>query len=762
MNMINKSIIAVIVLLTYISLCSSANILVLFTLASRSVHFWHTPLLSALANKGHNLTVISPDAQKKPIPNLTDIQIDGMYKDVSGQWDYEELTDSSTFFWITETFVYFERACTYALKSKSFKQLVEYPPDFKFDLVLIEPIGVECLLGILPKFGNPPIVSISSFGLPQWVLDISGTSANPSYVPYALLSYDDKMKFPERMNNFFSYLYSYILYYYNYLPSMNREARNYFGSEIPSVYDTLRNVSITLSNYHPTFNTPLPTTPNLIPIAAIQVKDPNPPTRESFDKQDTKKAKLVIKDIQTFLDEATGGAIYFSLGSNVRSDKLSLVTRKAILEAFAELPQRVLWKFESDLPDAPKNVKISKWLPQNDILDQHTNIKKLVKLGCGIQLEYKNLRKDTLLRALREVIRNPSETFMKHFLFTGIFLLSYVSIINSANILVLYTLASRSVHIWHTPLLTALANKGHNLTVISPDAQKTPVPNLTDLQVDGMYEGLTDQYAREDLTESSTFYWIAETFAYFENACSFVLKSDRIKQLLDYPPDFKFDLVLIEPVGSECLLGILPKFGNPPIVSVSSLALPQWVLEITGTSANPSYVPYAYLPHDDKMKFPERMYNSIAYLYSYVLYNYNYLPNMDREARYFFGSDIPSVYNTLKDTSITLSNYHPTLDTPLPTTPNLIPIAAIQVKEPKPLPADIQTFLDEATEGAIYFSLGSNVRSDKLSLATRKAIIEAFAELPQRVLWKFESDLPDAPKNVKISKWLPQNDILGK
>ncbi|KAK7865276.1 hypothetical protein R5R35_012573 [Gryllus longicercus] len=343
----------------------------------------------------------------------------------------------------------------------------------------------------------------------------------------------------------------------------------------------------------------------------------------------------------------------------------------------------------------------------------------------------------------------------------AIFLLSYVSIINSANILVLFTLASRSVHIWHTPLLTALANKGHNLTVISPDAQKTPVPNLTDLQVDGMYEGLTDQYAWEDLTESSTFYWISETFAYFENACSLVLKSDRIKQLLDYPPDFKFDLVLIEPVGSECLLGILPKFGNPPIVSVSSFALPHWVLEITGTSANPSYVPYAYLPHNDKMKFPERMYNSIAYLYSYVLYNYNYLPNMDREARYFFGSDIPSVYNTLKDTSITLSNYHPTLDTPLATTPNLIPIAAIQVKEPKPLPADIQTFLDEATEGAIYFSFGTNVRSDKLSLATRKAILEAFAELPQRVLWKFESDLPDAPKNVKISKWLPQNDILA-
>ncbi|GLH09945.1 Ecdysteroid UDP-glucosyltransferase [Gryllus bimaculatus] len=73
---------------------------------------------------------------------------------------------------------------------------------------------------------------------------------------------------------------------------------------------------------------------------------------------------------------------------------------------------------------------------------------------------------------------------------------------------------------------------------------------------------------------------------------------------------------------------------------------------------------------------------------------------------------------------------------------------------------DLQKFLDDATEGAIYMSFGTNVRSDKLSLAKRKEILEAFAELPQRVLWKFESDLPDVPKNVKISKWLPQNDVL--
>jgi UDP:flavonoid glycosyltransferase YjiC (YdhE family) len=75
---------------------------------------------------------------------------------------------------------------------------------------------------------------------------------------------------------------------------------------------------------------------------------------------------------------------------------------------------------------------------------------------------------------------------------------------------------------------------------------------------------------------------------------------------------------------------------------------------------------------------------------------------------------------------------------------------------------DLQTFLDEAEYGVIYFSLGSNVRSDRMPQEKRRAFLDAFSELPQRILWKWESDtLPGQPPNVKLGKWLPQQDILG-
>jgi glucuronosyltransferase len=75
---------------------------------------------------------------------------------------------------------------------------------------------------------------------------------------------------------------------------------------------------------------------------------------------------------------------------------------------------------------------------------------------------------------------------------------------------------------------------------------------------------------------------------------------------------------------------------------------------------------------------------------------------------------------------------------------------------------DLQKFLDEAKDGVIYFRLGSSVLSDHMPQEKIRAFLEAFSELPQKILWKWESDsLPGQPANVKIGKWLPQQDILG-
>lgn len=74
-----------------------------------------------------------------------------------------------------------------------------------------------------------------------------------------------------------------------------------------------------------------------------------------------------------------------------------------------------------------------------------------------------------------------------------------------------------------------------------------------------------------------------------------------------------------------------------------------------------------------------------------------------------------------------------------------------------------QTFLDSASDtGAIYFSIGSCIRSADMPSEKLSAFIEAFRGLKQKVLWKYEDEnIQNLPPNVMVRKWLPQTDILA-
>lgn len=112
---------------------------------------------------------------------------------------------------------------------------------------------------------------------------------------------------------------------------------------------------------------------------------------------------------------------------------------------------------------------------------------------------------------------------------------------------------------------------------------------------------------------------------------------------------------------------------------------------------------------------------------------------------------------------VMLVNFHNAMSKPRPQMPNQINVGGAHIKpNPKPLPADLQTFLDEAKDGVIYMSLGAFVKSAAMPQEKLHAFLNAFGKLKQRVLWKFENEkLGGVPKNVMIKKWLPQADILA-
>ena len=102
-----------------------------------------------------------------------------------------------------------------------------------------------------------------------------------------------------------------------------------------------------------------------------------------------------------------------------------------------------------------------------------------------------------------------------------------------------------------------------------------------------------------------------------------------------------------------------------------------------------------------------------------------------------------------------------------PTT--FVNIGGIQIsRTPKKLPADIQAFLetpDASSHGVILFTLGFIFDPKAVSDSDVQTIFDAFAQIPQKVVMKF-NPLPSestlvVPKNVLLKSFLPQQDILA-
>lgn len=175
-----------------------------------------------------------------------------------------------------------------------------------------------------------------------------------------------------------------------------------------------------------------------------------------------------------------------------------------------------------------------------------------------------------------------------------------------------------------------------------------------------------------------------------------------------------------------------------------------------------SYIPNPFLSFTDRMTFTERLTNTIINRCEDFMYNFLHLPNQKRLYNKYFPNAKKSFYEMYKSSAIIFLNNHVSSSAARPYLPNMIEIGGIHVEPAKPLPLNIQNFLDSAKDGAILFSMGSIIKGTQWSKQHREAFIEAFGKLKQKVLWKYEADvLPNKPSNVMISPWIPQRDILA-
>ncbi|XP_008071632.1 UDP-glucuronosyltransferase 2B17-like isoform X4 [Carlito syrichta] len=98
---------------------------------------------------------------------------------------------------------------------------------------------------------------------------------------------------------------------------------------------------------------------------------------------------------------------------------------------------------------------------------------------------------------------------------------------------------------------------------------------------------------------------------------------------------------------------------------------------------------------------------------------------------------------------------------PRPFLPNVDFVGGLHCKSAKVLPKEMEDFVQSSGEnGIVVFSLGSMVSG--LTEERANVIASTLAQLPQKVLWRFNGKKPHIlGPNIRLYKCIPQNDLLG-
>ncbi|XP_041741750.1 UDP-glucuronosyltransferase [Coregonus clupeaformis] len=173
----------------------------------------------------------------------------------------------------------------------------------------------------------------------------------------------------------------------------------------------------------------------------------------------------------------------------------------------------------------------------------------------------------------------------------------------------------------------------------------------------------------------------------------------------------------------------------------------------------PSYVPRFYSGNTDHMDFLGRVKNMVMYSLESYLCTVMFT-SFDKLTSRYLEKDM-TYRELLGHGAIWLLRYDYSFEYPKPRMPNMVNIGGINCGKRAPLPPDLQEFVDESGEdGFVVFTLGSLV--SQMPEERAKQFFDAFSRIPQRVVWRYTGVVPvNAPANVRVMKWLPQNDLLG-
>ncbi|BES92674.1 glucuronosyltransferase [Nesidiocoris tenuis] len=338
----------------------------------------------------------------------------------------------------------------------------------------------------------------------------------------------------------------------------------------------------------------------------------------------------------------------------------------------------------------------------------------------------------------------------------GIALALYPGFGDCANILGFLPFYGKSHNLVTLPYFEELADRGHKVTLIGTREPRNVGPNMTFLKLNLKPSGREGK--RFDELQSASFFTTTLLLTHLLNSYDIEIGLTDYDKFLEIKD---IDVVVLEYFESELFLGFVSKFNVPIILIHTSEAMP-WHRDSLAEPLELSYKSH-YSAFEDVANmgtYRSRLLNTLQTMSILAYHRAVMVPLAQATAEKFWGPTPPLV-QLAREASLFLVNTHFSFIGTRPMNPSTIEIGGINIFPPKELPQDLQTLMDNAKDGVIFFSMGSVLKGTSMSDDKRDAFLRVFAELKEIVLWKWEGDLPNKPANLHTSPWFPQRDIFA-
>uniref|UniRef100_A0A8C2EKJ0 glucuronosyltransferase n=1 Tax=Cyprinus carpio TaxID=7962 RepID=A0A8C2EKJ0_CYPCA len=314
-----------------------------------------------------------------------------------------------------------------------------------------------------------------------------------------------------------------------------------------------------------------------------------------------------------------------------------------------------------------------------------------------------------------------------------------------------------------------MGRRGHTVIVVIPEISMRLGPGKhyitktfpVNYELDLLNEILTEHVRVVTSPGQSLLKSMTSTAAIFIKIFNMMVSTSeslfKNQELIGFLREQNFDAVLTDPALP---MGAILAY-NLSVPAVYMLRGMPCGIDAAATACPdpPSYIPRFHTQNSDRMTFSQRVLNFFVSILEPLICKFVYWPY--EEVTFNFLQRDVSLTEILNTGAIWLMRYDFNLEFPKPLMPNMQLIGGINCEIGNPLTKEVEEFVKGSGEhGIVVFSLGSLVSS----MPKEKAAIffKAFSMIPQRVLWRYTGEIPDnVPENVKLMKWLPQNDLLG-